>query len=106
MPNKPSDLGNAGYLVPCLLKAMQMIDVLRETRAGMRVEDFRELTKYSRSTIYRILRTLIAFEYVVRDPRRILPPEQCCDQHYRRQCLDARSPQAWSTACYSEPQRA
>lgn len=55
-----------GYLVPCVLKAVRMIDALRETRRGLRVEEFRVMTGYSRSTIYRILRTLVACDYLTR----------------------------------------
>jgi len=58
---------NPNYLVPCVFKAVQMIEALREARAGMRVEDFRVRTGYSRSTIYRILRTLSACKYAIRD---------------------------------------
>jgi hypothetical protein len=57
---------NSSYLVPCLFKAVQMIEALREMRSGLRVEDFQGRTGYSRSTIYRILRTLSVCDYVVR----------------------------------------
>jgi IclR helix-turn-helix domain len=57
---------NSSYLVPCLFKAVQMIEALREMRSGLRVEDFQGRTGYSRSTIYRILRTLSACDYIVR----------------------------------------
>jgi hypothetical protein len=49
-----------------VFKAVQMIEALRGTRGGLRVEDFLDITGYSRSTIYRILRTLSACDYVVR----------------------------------------
>jgi hypothetical protein len=58
---------NSSYLVPCVFKAVQMIEALRETRAGLRAEDFLRMTGFSRSTIYRILRTLIACGYIARD---------------------------------------
>lgn len=58
---------NSGYLVPCVFKAMRMIEALRETQSGLRVEDFRLITGYARSTIYRILRTLVACDYLVRN---------------------------------------
>jgi hypothetical protein len=58
---------SSSYLVPCVFKAVQMIEALRETPVGLRVEDFVGMTGYSRSTIYRILRTLVACGYLVRD---------------------------------------
>jgi predicted transcriptional regulator len=58
---------NSSYIVPCVFKAVQMIEALRESRSGLRVEEFLAMTGYSRSTIYRILRTLTACEYIVRD---------------------------------------
>jgi hypothetical protein len=58
---------NSTYLVPCVFKAVQMIEVLRETRTGLRVEDFRSMTGFPKTTIYRILRTLVACQYVIRD---------------------------------------
>ena len=48
-------------------KAIQVIEVLRETPTGLRVDDLRELTGYSRNTVYRILRTLTACDYMLRD---------------------------------------
>jgi hypothetical protein len=61
-----SNSNNPSYLVPCVFKAVRMIDALREARRGLRVEEFRVMTGYARSTIYRILRTLIACEYLTR----------------------------------------
>ena len=58
---------NSSYLVPCVFKAVQMIEAMRETRTGLRAEDFLQMTGFSRSTIYRILRTLVACGYVARD---------------------------------------
>jgi hypothetical protein len=58
---------NSSYLVPCVFKAVRMIEALRESRTGLRVEDFRSMNGYSRSTIYRILRTLIACDYIIRE---------------------------------------
>jgi len=64
--NGPTVPRNSGYLVPCVFKAVQMIQALRVARVGLRVEDFLGMTGYSRSTVYRILRTLTACEYIVR----------------------------------------
>jgi hypothetical protein len=66
MLEKPN-VRNNSYLVPCVFKAVQMVEALRKTRAGLRVEDFLNMTGYSRSTIYRILRTLVACGYIARD---------------------------------------
>jgi len=44
-----------------------MIEALRETGTGLRVEDLRSMTGYPQTTIYRILRTLVACQYVIRD---------------------------------------
>ena len=62
---------NSNYLVPCVFKAVQMIEALRRVRTGLRVEDLRSMTGYSRTTIYRILRTLAACGYIVRNSRAI-----------------------------------
>jgi hypothetical protein len=67
MLERPNVHTNTSYLVPCVFKAVQMIEALRKTRDGLRVEDFLSMTGYSRSTIYRILRTLVACEYIVRE---------------------------------------
>jgi predicted transcriptional regulator len=58
---------NSSYLVPCVFKAVHMIEALRETSTGLRVEDLRSMTGYSRTTIYRILRTLVACRYIMRN---------------------------------------
>jgi len=61
--------GNGTHLVPCLVKAVQIIEALRTARAGLRIEAFLDATGYTRSTVYRILRTLMACDYVQRDGR-------------------------------------
>jgi hypothetical protein len=53
--------------VPCVIKAVHMIEVLREAGTGPRVENLQNVTGYPRTAIYRILRTLIACEYIRRD---------------------------------------
>jgi IclR helix-turn-helix domain len=68
MQHEPAISKAPGYLVPCVFKAVQMLEALRKMQVGLRVEDFLLLTGYSRSTIYRILRTLTACSYVVRGP--------------------------------------
>jgi len=58
---------NTSYLVPCVFKAIQLVELLRTARAGLRVEDLLKTTGYSRSTTYRILRTLTTCDYTFRD---------------------------------------
>jgi hypothetical protein len=58
---------NSSYIVPCVFKAVHMIEALREAGTGLRVEDLRGMTGYSRTTIYRILRTLAACGYIIRN---------------------------------------
>jgi hypothetical protein len=60
---------NVRHLVPCVIKAVQIMDALRTDHSGLRVEDFVVATGYARSTVYRILRTLMACNYVRRDSR-------------------------------------
>jgi hypothetical protein len=67
MQQEPEISRSTSYLVPCVFKAVQMIEASREARVGLRVEDFLGMTGYSRSTIYRILRTLTACSYMVRE---------------------------------------
>lgn len=58
---------NSRYLLPCVWKAIQMVEILRRTPGGLRVDELQGMTGYSRGTIYRILRTLIVCEYAFRD---------------------------------------
>jgi len=55
------------YIVPCVFKAIQLVELLRAHRAGLSVEDLLKITGYSRSTTYRILRTLTACRYAFRN---------------------------------------
>jgi hypothetical protein len=64
---EPNVSRNSSYLVPCVFKAVYIIEALREIRTGLSVENLRGMTGYSRTTIYRILRTLVACGYVRRD---------------------------------------
>ena len=58
---------NDRYLMPCVWKAIQTIEMLRNTPSGLRVNDLQEMTGYSRVTIYRILRTLTLCGYTIYD---------------------------------------
>jgi hypothetical protein len=64
---RPVDPLSRNYIVPCVMKTIQMVEILRKTQAGLRVEDLRSMTGYPPSTIYRILRTLMAYQYAFRD---------------------------------------
>jgi hypothetical protein len=55
------------YFVPCVLRAVEILDALRHTKTGLRVEDLRSATQGSRSTVYRIVRTLLHSGYISRD---------------------------------------
>ncbi len=67
MLQESSHSRNPNYLVPCVLKAVHIIEALRKAGTGLRVENLRRMTGYSRTTIYRILRTLVACGYILRD---------------------------------------
>jgi hypothetical protein len=56
------------YIVPMIARAIEISELLLGIGSGLRVREIHERTGYSESTIYRILRTLVAFGYVVRDP--------------------------------------
>ena len=65
--DRPKSGEQSGQLVRGVWKAVQVIEILRETAAGLRVDDLRERTGYSRTTVYRILKTLTACDYMLRD---------------------------------------
>jgi hypothetical protein len=67
MSNKLDDLPGRSYFVPCVLRAVEILDVLRHAKTGLRVEDLRSATRGSRSTVYRIVRTLLCCGYILRD---------------------------------------
>jgi len=79
---------NPSHLVPCVVKAVQIIETLRTAHAGLRVEDFLGSTGYARSTVYRILRTLMACDYVRRDRRGAY--------HLNQVVLGVPEPDAWA----------
>lgn len=60
---------NREYIVPVLCHALQIIEVLRTKDAGLKLEEIHQATGISRSTAYRIVRTLVAKRYVARDRR-------------------------------------
>jgi len=56
------------YVIPMVARTLDITERLQE-EAGLTVDDLRHLTGYSRSTIYRILRTLDTFGYIDRGPQ-------------------------------------
>jgi hypothetical protein len=52
------------YIVPILMKALQIVELLRSTSGGLRVDEIHRITRIPRSSIYRIVRTLVAAEYL------------------------------------------
>jgi len=55
------------YIVPIIARAIDISELLQGYDSGLSVKEIQGLTGYPASTIYRILRTLVAFGYVVRD---------------------------------------
>jgi DNA-binding IclR family transcriptional regulator len=53
--------------VSIIARAIDISKLLQGFNSGLRVKGIKELTGYYESTIYRILRTLVAFGYVLRD---------------------------------------
>ena len=52
------------YIVPILIKAIQIIELLKMETGGLRIEDIHRMTKIPKSTVYRIVRTLAAGNYL------------------------------------------
>ena len=48
------------YIVPVLIKCMQILQLLADYPAGLHIEQIHRRTKISKSTVYRIVRTLVA----------------------------------------------
>ncbi|WP_263377417.1 helix-turn-helix domain-containing protein [Granulicella paludicola] len=55
------------YIVPVLWHALQVIEVLRAKDTGLKLEEIHQTTGIAKSTVYRIVRTLVAKRYVARD---------------------------------------
>lgn len=52
------------YLIPILSKALDVLEMLEEQNAPMSLEDVYQRTKISKTSVYRILKTLVHREYV------------------------------------------
>jgi len=57
----------SGYFVPCVWKALRTLDLLKTTPGGLRIADLVTRTGYARGTVYRIVRTLAASGYAIRE---------------------------------------
>lgn len=47
------------YIVPVLLKSVQILDLLGEVPDGLRIEHIHKETGIAKTTVYRIVRTLV-----------------------------------------------
>jgi DNA-binding transcriptional regulator YhcF (GntR family) len=65
---RPGD-GARTYIVPMVARAINITQTLQKEDVFLSVDDLRKLTGYSRTTVYRILRTLASFGYVRREVR-------------------------------------
>lgn len=61
--------GSACYYVEVLGKALDVLDVLRSSRTGLRLTDIAEKAHLDISTTFRLLRTLEVRDYVLRDSK-------------------------------------
>jgi len=52
------------YLIPILSKALDVLELLEETHTSMALEDIHARTKISKTSVYRILKTLVHRGYV------------------------------------------
>ncbi|HZY74147.1 MAG TPA: helix-turn-helix domain-containing protein [Edaphobacter sp.] len=47
------------YIVPVLLKSVQVLDLLGDVPDGLRIEQIHQMTGIAKTTVYRIVRTLV-----------------------------------------------
>ena len=57
------------HIVPMLSRALHIIEIMKKQRAYMTSQQITAITGYSRSSVYRILRTLAAHDYVLEDDK-------------------------------------
>ena len=69
----PSTKSKRLYLIPVLTKALDILELLQAENQPMVLEDIHKRTKVSKTTVYRILKTLVHRGYV----------GQTADRHYR-----------------------
>src|SRR5450432_4001367 len=54
------------YLIPILSKALDIMELLQNEKAPMSLEAVYQRTRFSKTTVYRILQTLVHRGYVAR----------------------------------------
>lgn len=52
------------YLVPMVCKTIDIVELLSRERDGLQIEDIHRITGFAKSSIYRIVRTLVSKGYV------------------------------------------
>jgi uncharacterized membrane protein len=57
------------YIVPMVARAIHITQTLQNENGCLTLDDLLKVTGYSRTTVYRILRTLVSFGYVRREVR-------------------------------------
>jgi hypothetical protein len=53
------------YIVPVLLKSVQVLELLGKAPDGLRIEQIHQRTGFAKTTVYRIVRTLVVSGYLV-----------------------------------------
>jgi hypothetical protein len=56
---------NREYIVPVLLKSVQILELLRAAPDGLRIEQIHQKTGIAKTTVYRIVRTLVVSDYLI-----------------------------------------
>ena len=62
----PSRAGDPFYVVPVLVKAIAILELLRNSEGALRADDIHKATGFARSTVYRILRTFLMSGYLAK----------------------------------------
>ena len=57
------------YIVPMLSRALHIIEIMKRQRNYITAQQITAITGYSRSSVYRILRTLAAHDYILEDDK-------------------------------------
>ena len=52
------------YIVPVLMKSVQILELLQRTPEGLRIEQIHHRTGVAKTTVYRIVRTLVVSGYL------------------------------------------
>jgi predicted ArsR family transcriptional regulator len=62
------------YLIPILSKALDVLEFLEQSHAPVTLEDVYQKTQISKTSVYRILKTLVHRGYVAQAQNGTLPP--------------------------------